>query len=95
MKKRTRRNHTREFKLEVIRRVNDSDHTVAEVARDLGLHDNLVRRWCKEAEELESLPQTESLKDDEIRRLRAELASVEEDNTILKKAAAYFARESR
>ena len=56
---------------------------------------NLVRRWCKEAEALESLPQTESLKDEEIRRLRAELSSVEEDNAILKKAAAYFARASR
>ena len=95
MKKRIRRNHSREFKLEVVRRVNDSDMTVAEVARELGLHDNMIRRWCNEAEELESLPQTETMKDVEIRRLRAELLSAQEDNTILKKAAAYFARESR
>ena len=95
MKKRSRRNHSRAFKLEVVRRVNESNKTVAEVARELGLHDNMVRRWYKEYEALESLPQTEALKDEEIRRLRAELASVQEDNTILKKAAAYFARESR
>lgn len=95
MKKRTRQNHTREFKLEVVRRIRESDKTVAEVARELGLHDNLLRRWCKEFESLESLPPTVATKDEEIRRLRAELRSTREDNTILKKAAAYFARESR
>ena len=95
MKKRSRRNHSRAFKLEVARRVNESNKTVAEVSRELGLHDNMIRRWCKEVEALESLPQTEALKDEEIRRLRAELESVQQDNVILKKAAAYFARESR
>ena len=95
MKKRTRQNHTREFKLEVVRRTRESDKTVAEVARELGLHDNLLRRWCREFEVLESLPPTLATKDEEIRRLRAELHSTREDNAILKKAAAYFARESR
>ena len=95
MKKRTRQNHTREFKLEVVRRIRESDKTVAEVVRELELHDNLLRRWCKEFESLESLPPTVATKDEEIRRLRAELRSTREDNTILKKAAAYFARESR
>lgn len=93
MKKRTRQNHTREFKLEVVRRIRESDKTVAEVVRELELHDNLLRRWCKEFESLESLPPTVATKDEEIRRLRAELRSTREDNTILKKAAAYFASE--
>lgn len=95
MKKRVRRKHSKEFKLEVVRQVLESDKTIAEISRELGLHGNMVSRWCKELEELESLPPTEASKDEEIRRLRAELESVKEDNQILKKAAAYFARENR
>ena len=95
MQKRIRRNYSKEFKLEAVRRVTESDKTVAEVARELDLHANVLRRWCQELTHLESLPPTEPSKDEEIRRLRAELASVKEDNEILKKAAAYFARENR
>lgn len=95
MKQKTRRNYTKEFKLEVIRQIRGSHKTVTEVSRELGINDNVVRRWCKEQEALEALPQTDASKDEEIRRLRAELSSVKEDAEILKKAAAYFARTSR
>lgn len=50
----------------------------------------MFRGWCKKQEEIEALPDTIESKDDEIRRLRAELESVKEDNEILKKASAYF-----
>ena len=84
MKQKTRRNYTREFKLETIRQVTGSHKTIAEVSRDLGINNNVVRRWCKEHEDLEALPQTDASKDEEIRRLRTELASVKEDAEILK-----------
>lgn len=95
MKQSNRRSYSKEFKLEVVRQVTGSHKTVAGVSRELGINANVVRRWCKEQEVLEALPPTEATKDEEIRRLRTELASVKEDAEILKKAAAYFARNSR
>ena len=72
-----------------------SDKTLAEVARNLGIHENLLRGWCKNVQEIEALPDTNESKNDQIRRLRAEHESVKEDNEILKKASAYFARHQR
>jgi len=95
MSNRTRRIYTTEFKLQAVHQVMETDKTVSEVSRKLGIADNLLRRWCKEHESLESLPKTEESKEDEIRRLRAELMSLKEDNEILKKAAAYFVKEIR
>jgi len=95
MTKRIRRTYTTEFKLQAVRQVMETDMTASEISRKLGIADNLLRRWCKEHESLESLPKTEESKEDEIRRLRAELLSLKEDNEILKKAAAYFAKEIR
>lgn len=93
MSKRIRRSYTTEFKLQAARQVLETDKTASEVSRDLGIGDNLLRRWCKEHEQLESQPKTDESKEDEIRRLRNELKSLKEDNDILKKAAAYFAKE--
>ena len=95
MSKRTRRNYTNQYKIEAVKQVINTDKTVAQVARELGIHENLLRKWVKEKEVIEALPPTEESKDDEIRRLRAELESAKEDNEILKKAAAYFAKHTR
>jgi len=95
MSKRIRRSYTTEFKLQAVRQVLETDKTAAEVSRKLGIGSNLLLRWCKEHDQLEALPKTEESKEDEIRRLRTELKSLKEDNDILKKAAAYFAKEIR
>ncbi|MDH5694650.1 MAG: transposase [Gammaproteobacteria bacterium] len=95
MSKRARRSYTTEYKIEAVRQVTETSKTVAQVARELGIHENLLRKWVKDKEVIEALPPTQESKDDEIRRLRAELESVREDNEILKKAAAYFAKHSR
>lgn len=95
MSKRVRRSYTTEFKLEAVKQVQSSNKTAAQIARELGMAENVLRRWCKEQSKLESLPATEESKDEELRRLRAEVANLKEDNDILKKAAAYFAKESR
>ena len=95
MVKRVRRSYTKAFKTEAIKKVSNSDKTLAEVASNLGIPENLLRGWCKNAQEIEALPDTNESKDDEIPRLRAELESVKKDNEILKKASAYFARHQR
>ena len=95
MSKRIRRTFTKQYKVEAVKQVTQSNKTVAEVARDLGIHDNLLRGWLKDISQIEALPATDETKDEEIRRLRAELESVKEDNEILKKATAYFAKHSR
>jgi len=95
MSKKPRRSYTKQYKIEAVKRVRESNKTIAEVARELDIHDNLLRHWCKQIDSIESLPDKEESKDEEIRRLRAELASAKEDNEILKKAATYFAKHSR
>ena len=95
MTSRTRRNYTLEFKREAVNLAEDSDKTIAEVSRDLGINSNLIRRWKKElANSAVESTQVDD-KDAEIRRLRAELRDLKEDHEIIKKAAAYFAKNSR
>ena len=48
MKKRIRKTHSRQLKLEAVRQVKDSNKTLAEVAKELGLNENMLRRWCRE-----------------------------------------------
>lgn len=94
-----RRKYTREFKLEAVRLADKSDVPGTEVARRLGIHHNLLYKWRKQflEEGKEAfrghgrLPQ----EDDRVRQLERELARAQEELEILKKAMAYFARESR
>lgn len=94
MVKQVRRSYTKEFKTWAIKKVANSEKTLADVARNLSIHENLLRGWCKKVEEIEALPDTNVSKDDEIRRLWAGLESVRE-NEIPKKSAAYFARHQQ
>jgi len=48
MNKRIRKTHSRQLKLEAVRQVKDSNKTLAEVAKELGLNENMLRRWCRE-----------------------------------------------
>jgi transposase len=95
MTKRNRRKFTDEFKLEAIRMVDESDKTIAQVSRDLGINSNLIGRWKQELSDREIEAGRVDDKDAEIARLRAELRDMKEDHDILKKAAAYFAKHSR
>ena len=94
-----RRKFTKEFKLEAVRLVLESDHTVAHVARDLGIAPSLLHRWKDQvAEQKEAAVFPGSGKstgpEDETRRLRRELEEVKQERDFLKKAAVFFARES-
>jgi len=91
---------SKEFKLEALRLVDTSDRPVTHIARELGLRVNQIYKWKKELEgrgEEAAFPGTgrQAGDDSENARLRKELAQAKEDIAILKKAAAYFARDVR
>ena len=94
----TRRTFSREFKLEAVRLVNERGVAVAQAARDLGLHENVLRKWVRElvADPQQAFPGQGRMKPEqaEIERLKKEVAKLKMERDILKKAAAYFARES-
>ena len=93
-----------EFKAEAVRRAASGDATVLEVARELGIRSDRVREWIAQAQGVppgarrgpgrKAGAAARSL-DEEVRELRREVAQLREERDILKKAAAFFARESR
>jgi transposase len=93
-----RRKFNREFKIEAARLVRDRGVSMAQAARDLDVHVNVLRKWVKDfgADPAQAFPghgqqRPEQL---EIDRLRREVTKLKAERDILKKAAAYFARES-
>ncbi len=93
-----RRKFTREFKLEAVKLVRERGVTVAQAARDLGVHGTVLRRWVQEwaADSQQAFPRQGQMKPDqlEIERLRREVIKLKAERDILNKAAAYFAKES-
>jgi transposase len=93
-----RRRFGREFKLEAVKLVRERGVTVAQAARDLDLHENLLRKWVKDfaANPQHAFPGQGQMKPEqlEIERLRREVQKLKAERDILKKAAAYFAREA-
>ena len=90
---RARRKHSEEFKREAVKLIFDQQLSVAEAARNLGIHPNLLRNWKRrfEAENEEgSLTEDERM---EIARLRVENRRLRMERDILKKATAFFANE--
>jgi transposase len=95
-----RQQYTREFKIEAVRLVVEEKRPLSQVARELGIGRNLLQRWKKEFEgagRADAFPGHGKLssQDEEIRRLKRELEQARQENAFLKKAAAYFAKESR
>ncbi len=94
----TRRQFSREFKLEAVRLVKERGVSVAQAARDLDGHENVLRKWVREAAQdpQEAFPGKGVMKPEqaEIERLKKEVAKLKQERDILKKAAAYFAKDS-
>lgn len=92
-----RRKFSREFKLEAVKLVRDRGVTSAQASRDLGVHANVLRKWVRElaADPAQAFPGHGQVKPEqlEIDRLHKEVAKLKAERDILKKAAAYFARE--
>jgi transposase len=95
---RTRRTYTPEFKAEAVKLVTEQGYSVAEAARSLGLNQNLIRNWKQALEDQGPHPFSGRGKlspfEEENRRLHAENKRLLAERDILKKAAAFFAREA-
>ncbi len=93
------RKFDREFKLETIRLASEEGVTAREVEHRLGISEGIISRWKKQLRDSGegAFPGTGHLsdRDEEVRRLRRELARVTQERDILKKATAFFAKESR
>jgi transposase len=93
-----RRKYSREFKIESVRLIRERGVSVAQASRDLDIHENVLRKWVKEfaADPAQAFPGLGQMKPEqlEIDRLRREVAKLKAERDILKKAAAYFARET-
>ena len=97
---RKREHFTREFKLEAVRLMEEGKKPAAELARELGVRRNQLYKWKEALDQRGSAAfpgsgrraggETQAA---EISRLKRELAQEKEANEILKKAAAFFARE--
>lgn len=92
----SRRRFSREFKVEAVKLVVEKGVSVAQAARDLGVAENLLHTWKRKYREDPTFGLASRLTPgEEIRRLRRELKQARQDREILKKAAAYFAKESQ
>jgi transposase len=96
MERKARRAFTREFKLEAVRLAAIDGRPKAQIARQLGIRVNQLRKWRQEfeAENARSQSKNAPVATDEIEQLRLEIARLRTENELLKKAAIYFAKES-
>jgi transposase len=96
---RQRQRHSREFKLEAVRQLERGDKTGVQLAMELGIKRELLYRWRDDLQangEAGAFPGSGRPVGDqqsEIARLKREVEQLKEERDILKKAAAYFAKE--
>ena len=95
--RRTRRQFSEEFKAGAVRLVIEEGKTVGAVARELDLTPSALGGWVRAGQAERTTGKSGLMKEDreELVRLRKELRIVQEEREILKKAAAYFAKQSR
>ncbi len=93
-----RRRFSREFKVEAVRLVRERGVSLAQASRDLGVHVSVLRSWVREfqADPAHAFPGEgqQRPEDAEVTQLRREVARLKMERDILKKAAAFFAKES-
>jgi len=94
----TRRRFSREFKIEPVRLVREREVSIAQAARELDVHVSVLRTWVREhrADPAHSFPGVgqQTPEAAELTQLRREVTRLKMERDILKKAAAYFAKES-
>jgi transposase len=97
MSARIRRRYTEKFEREAVRLVRESAHPVAQVARELGIPDNVLYRWTaqhRQAEAQGTTRATQRAEVQELTRVKRELARMTQERDFLKRAAALFVKES-
>ncbi len=92
-----RKRYTKQFKEEAIQLVNQEGVSLTQIARDLGINAEMLRRWRKDAETLgpKAFRGQRHAHDEELAQLKRELGRVKRERDFLKDAAAYFAKESK
>ena len=91
---RTRRHFTAEFKAEAVRLCRARDRSIAQVAQDLDLTDSALRRWVEQSPTPSAPSSLSGGERDELLRLRQQVKRLQMEREILKKAAAFFAKEN-
>jgi transposase len=93
----TRRIYDKQFKLDAVNLVRSTGKSASEVARDLGIRPELVTRWKREFEQdnEKSFPGQGNPRDEEMARLKKEVADLKMERDILKKAMAIFSQPGR
>jgi len=93
------RKYDKQFKEEAVKLVTEGGRQVTEVARSLGVHENLLHTWKRKHKEdpADSFPGKGHLspQDEEFRKLQKENANLKEEREILKKALAIFSKHPR
>jgi len=97
-KNKERRVYTKEFKTEAVALAEKKEKPISQVAKDLGLNENVLRRWITQTREaagtaIRVFPGQGRARDAELIRLRKENKALRNANEILKKAAVIFAQE--
>jgi transposase len=83
------------FTAEAVRVVGSSDRSVSSLAKDLGVADQTLRNWVRHAEIDDGVRDALAPNErEELRHLRREVRTLRQEREILKKAAAFFAKES-
>jgi transposase len=94
----TRRQFSREFKVEAVKLVKERGVSITQAALDLDIHQTMLRTWIRElaGDPQQAFPGKGVMKPEqaEIERLKKEVAKLKMERDILKKAAAYFAKDS-
>ena len=93
---RTRPPYPPEFRVEAVRLIRSSGKPLSKISRDLGVSEQSLRVWIKQADLDEGRRDDglTSAEQEELRTLRRKVRVLEEEREILKKAAAFFARET-
>lgn len=91
--------YTKEFKIKAVELLESSNKPLRQIARELGVAENNLYNWRKQYlfKQEKAFPNQPQLneKDLELKRLKARVAELEEEREILKKAAAFFAKEGQ
>ncbi len=98
MTKKTRRSFSKEYKAEVVALIRKGGKGVGAICRDLDLTETAVRRWIKQAEidsGEDSSGALTTAEREELTALRKQVKTLEMEREILKKATAFFAKESK